>query len=108
MILSKSKKMLAVMPVYRRVGRYILLLHLLVLMALYKHDIFTLSLLRLVQDSENLARKVCLHSSYKNVQHSTKNEENINWSLKIMLSFLITIFNLLAYIPVILFRRCSS
>ena len=72
MILSKSKKMLAVMPVYRRVGRYFLLLHLLVLMAVYKHDIFTLSLLRLVQDSENLARNVCLNSSYKNVQHSTK------------------------------------
>ena len=44
MILSKSKKMLAVMPVYRRVGRYILLLHLLVLLAVYKHGIFTLSL----------------------------------------------------------------
>ena len=64
--------MLAVMPVYRRVGRYILLLHLLVLMAVYKHDIFTLSLPRLVQDSENLERNVCLHSSYKKVQHSTK------------------------------------
>ena len=75
MILSKSKKMLAVMSAYRRVGRYILLLHfILVLMAVYKHDIFTLSLLRLVQDSENLARNVCLHSSYKNVQHSTKIE----------------------------------
>ena len=52
--LSKSKKMLAVMPVYRRIGRFVLLLHLLVLTAVYKHDIFTYSLLNSVQDSEIL------------------------------------------------------
>ena len=64
-ILSKCQKMLTVMPVYRREGRFVLLLHLLVLSAVYKHDIFTYSLLNSVQGSENLALGVHLHSSFK-------------------------------------------
>ena len=55
MILSQNMEMLAVMPVYRRVGSFIILLHFLVLIAVYKQDIATFSLLKLVQDSENLA-----------------------------------------------------
>ena len=55
MILSQSKKMLAVMPVYRRVGSFIILLHFLVLIAVYKQDISTFSLLKLVQDIKKLS-----------------------------------------------------
>ena len=64
MILSQSKKILAVMPVYRRVGSFIILLHFLVLIAVYKQDISTFSLLKLVQDSENLALNIRLHNGY--------------------------------------------
>ena len=50
--------MLAVMPVYRRVGSFIILLHFLVLITVYKQDISTFPLLKLVQDSENLALNI--------------------------------------------------
>ena len=50
--------MLAVMPVYRRVGSFIIVLHFLVLIAVYKQDISTFSLHKLVQDSENLALNI--------------------------------------------------
>ena len=85
--------MLAVMPIYRRIGRFVLLLHLLVLTAVYKHDIFTYSLLNSVQDSENLALNVHLHNCFKNIQLGTKMVANINWSLKIALSLSLIILS---------------
>ena len=72
MILSQSKKMLAVMPVYRRVGSFIILLHFLVLIAVYKQDISTFSLLKLVQDSKNLALNIRLHNGYKKFNKEQK------------------------------------
>lgn len=91
--------MLAVMPVYRRAGRFVLCLHLLVLLAVYKHDIFIYSLLSLVQDSENLATKVHLQSCLKKSQAGTKMRSNIDWSVNFALSF---IFVILAYWLVLL------
>ena len=91
--LFKSKKMFAVMPVYRRISRFVLLLHLLVLTAVYKHDIFTYSLLNSVQESENLALNVHLHNCFKNIQLGTKMVANINWSLKIALSLSLIILS---------------
>ena len=54
------------MPVDRRVGCFVLLLHLLVLMAVYKHDIYTFSLLKSVQDSESVSHYVRLRYNFYN------------------------------------------
>ena len=81
------------MPVYRCVDRFVLLLHLLVLMAVYKHDIYTFSLLKSVQDSENLSLNVHLRFSFfKKADQGTQLIENTNWSLKLALSFSFIVF----------------
>ena len=79
--------MLAVMPVYRRVGSFIILLHFLILIAVYKQDISTFSLLKLVQDSENLALNIRSHNGYKKIQQGTEIIENTELFIKIVCPF---------------------
>ena len=92
-IIIPKRKLLAVMPVYRRVCRFFLFIHLIVLIAVYKHDICTFSLLKLVQDSGNLATNIQLHGCFKRTQHNVKIEENLNWSLRMVVSLAFTIFS---------------
>ena len=84
---SNSKKHFAVMPVYRCGGRFILLLHFLVLTAIYQHDIFTFSILKLVQDSEKLGLNFCLYNYYGRAKPDSRRVENIEFASNIAIMF---------------------
>ena len=91
-IIIPKRKLLTAMPVYRRVCRCFLLFHLIVLTAVYTHDICTFSLLKLVQDSGNLAMNIQLHDCFKRTQHNV-NSKKTNWSLRMVFSLAFTIFS---------------
>ncbi|MCG8078919.1 MAG: hypothetical protein JAY75_22105, partial [Candidatus Thiodiazotropha taylori] len=75
------------MPAYRCGGRFILLLHFLILAAVYKHPILTVSILYSAQDSENLGLNIRLYNFYRRAKPSSKMVENIEFLSNIAVMF---------------------
>ena len=75
------------MPVYRCGGRFILLLHFLVLTAIYQHDIVSFSILKWVQDSEKLGLNFRLHNYYRREKPGSRRVENIEFASNIVIMF---------------------
>ena len=64
----------------------------LVLTAVFKHDILTFSLLKSVQDSDNLSRNVFFRFNfYKKAEQGMKVKINSRWSYKLLLSLSSTV-----------------
>ena len=75
------------MPVYRCGVRFIRLLHFLALTAVYQHDIFTFSILKLEQDSEKLDLNFCLFNYYRRAKPGSRRVENIEFASNIAVMF---------------------
>ena len=61
MILLPGKNRLIITPAYRRMYRFNILLHLLFFLNTYKCYLASYSILAILQESGNLARKACMH-----------------------------------------------
>ena len=89
------------MPVYRCGGRFLLLLHFLVLTAIYQHGIFTFSTLKLVPDSEKLGLNLRLYNYYRRAKPGSRKVENIEFASNI--TFLFSLCVLTAWIVFLIF-----
>ena len=65
----------------------VVLLYFLVLTAVYQHDIFTFSILKLVQDSENLGLYFRLYNYYRRAKPGSRKVENIEFASNIAVMF---------------------
>ena len=61
MMLLTGKNRLIITPTYRRMCRFNVLLHLLFFLTIHKYYLASYSILAILQESENLARKSCMH-----------------------------------------------
>ena len=65
MTFAYGKNRLAVLPTYRRMCEFIILIHFLALTVLYKNNTFTFSVLMLLRENEHLAHKLYMHRNRK-------------------------------------------
>ena len=87
MILAKARNRVAVMPSYRRMCKFAILVHFLALAVLYKNNEYTFSILIQLQESESLSYNLYWHRNCKRLIPGKSSQANLDF-----------IFNLLFYI----------
>ena len=92
MILTNRTNMNAVMPTYRRICKFVLFFHLIILSGIYKNNIFMYSTLLSLQTTECLAQDISMHSNYQRVIHGNRMQANIIFTTIIGNYFMIIIF----------------
>ena len=84
--------MIAVMPTYRRICKFVLFFHLIILSGIYKNNIFMYSSLLSLQTTECLAQDISMHSNYQRVIHGNHMQANTIFTTIIGNYFMIIIF----------------
>ena len=86
MILSAGRNKASVMPIYRRICRFNVTVHLLILFTIHKYPIYSLTTLTAMQESEVIANSICRYG-YKKRAISGKSS-SANGAFTPVISFL--------------------
>lgn len=89
-----------VMPMYRRVCRFSLLMHFLIFHIIHTHFIYNFSVLMSAKDTAVLAQRATPRNIRETSCNSIKLRKNINFSLKLSFYFIISLF--LAWLTILL------
>lgn len=82
MMISIWKSRFAIMPTYRRMCYFQLLLHLSVLCSVYYNDIYMYSFIKSVQESAFLAQNLVMKDNYKKIKPGIKKQCNIQFTYR--------------------------
>ena len=92
MILTPVRNSIAVMPTYRRMCNFSILIHFITVSSLYKNDILAFSTLISKEKTEHLAYEICIHSNCQTIIQSKKFRANVRFSLVIIGIFIGIVF----------------
>ena len=92
MILTPVRNSIAVMPTYRRMCNFSVLIHFITLFSLYKNDILAFSTLMSMEKTEHLAYELCMHSNCQTITQGKTFRANVRSSLVIIGIFIGIVF----------------
>ena len=92
MTFAYGKNRVAVLPTYRRMCKFIILIHFLALTVLYKTNTCTFSVLMLLLENEHLAHKLYMHRNRKKLTAGKSLQANADFILNLGLCFSFVVF----------------
>ena len=92
MILIPVRNSIAVMPTYRRMCIFSVLIHFITLFSLYKNDILAFSTLMSMEKTEHLAYELCMHSNCQTIIQGKTFRANVRSSLVMIGIFIGIVF----------------
>ena len=92
MILTPVRNGIAVMPTYRRMCNFYILIHFITLFSLYNNDLFVFSTLMSMKKTEHFAYKLCIHSNCQTIIQGKTFRANVRFSLVIIGIFIGIVF----------------
>ena len=87
-----EKNRVAVLPTYRRMCKFIILIHFLALTVLYKNNTCTFSVLMLLRENEHLAHKLYMHRNRKKLTAGKPVQANADFIFNLGLCFSFVVF----------------
>ena len=92
MILTPVRNSIAVMPTYRRMCNFYILIHFITLFSLYNNDLFVFSTLMSMKKTEHFAYDLCIHSNCQTIIQGKTFRANVRFSLVIIGTFIGIVF----------------
>ena len=92
MTFAYGKNRVAVLPTYRRMCKFIILIHFLALTVLYKNNACTFSVLMLLRENEFLAHKLYMHRNRKRLIAGKSLQANADFIFNLGLYFSFVVF----------------
>ena len=92
MILTPVRNSITVMPTYRRMCNFYILIHFITLFSLYSNDLFVFSTLRSMKKTEHFAYELCIHSNCQTIIQGKTFRANVRFSLVIIGIFIGIVF----------------
>ena len=111
MTFAYGKNSVAVLPIYRRMCKFTILIHFLALTVLYKNNACTFSVLMLLRENEFLAHKLYMHRNCKRLIAGKSFQANADFIFNLGLYFSFVVFATWLsyfYIAVVMFTQSQD